>query len=169
MLSCKCHHCSALAVGQDLTTYYTTLDGDNEQSAILPPQCRHEYSFQATQIEKKAAIFKRPVFLHKPALSPAYKSGQAEPAPESVPRTFLSSVLPPLCSCISLIKFVWKFFWGFLSISILGNPRTPMQVTSGNHFRELRFSSGCSTSLNNGSPLRAQASQLHLRPSRAPC
>ena len=66
-----------------------------------------------------------PISKSPSALSPAYKSSQAEPAPEPVQRTFLSSVLPPLCSGISLIKSVWKFLWGFCSIPILGNPKVP--------------------------------------------
>lgn len=61
----------------------------------------------------------------KPALSPHYKSRQAEPAPEPVQRTFLSSVLFALCLSISFMKSIWKF----LSIFILGNPGTPTLVT----------------------------------------
>lgn len=41
-------------------------------------------------------------------------------SPESVQRTFFSSLLPPLCSSISFIKS-----GNFLLISILGNPRAP--------------------------------------------
>lgn len=41
----------------------------------------------------------------------------------------LPSVPPPLCWSMSLIKIVWKIFCGFLSISILGNLRTPSPVT----------------------------------------
>ena len=46
--------------------------------------------------------------------------------PEPVQRTSLSSVLPHLFLSIILIKSIWKFLWGFLSISVLGNPRIPM-------------------------------------------
>lgn len=45
-------------------------------------------------------------------------------AAESARRTFLSCVIPPLCWSISLVQFVWKFPRGFLSMFILGNPRT---------------------------------------------
>lgn len=67
-------------------------------------------------------------FLLSP-LCPQLRKALSRASPELVERIFLSSVLPPLCSSISLIKSVSKIFWVFLSISVLGNPRTPMQIT----------------------------------------
>ena len=51
--------------------------------------------------------------------------------PEPVQRTSLSSVLPHLFLSIILIKSIWKFLWGFLSVYILGSARAPMLVTPG--------------------------------------
>lgn len=74
-------------------------------------------------------LFSKSQPLRASPLPAAYKSSQAEPAPKQVQRAFLSPALPPLCSSISLVKSVWKLLWGFLLISFLGNPRTPMLVT----------------------------------------
>ena len=96
----------------------------------LPASCTLTQKIPQARFKRKKKK-KKPTFSCKPALSPAYKSSQAEPAPRLVERPFLSSLLPPLCSSISLIKSVWKFLWGFLSVYILGSARAPMLVTPG--------------------------------------
>lgn len=68
---------------------------------------------------RKSAIFKKPALSHKPTPSPASKRSHAQP-PEPVGRTPLTSVLLPLCSSISLIKYNWELLWGLFSAPILG-------------------------------------------------
>lgn len=128
LLPCRCgKHWSACAVDQGLTAVMTFLGWWQRAVRHLDPTATGATKLVTGQ--GKSTTFKKPTFSRKPALYPVYKSSQAEPAPESFWRTFLPSVLPPLCSSISSIKFVWRFVWGFLSISILGNPRTATPVT----------------------------------------
>lgn len=132
LLPCRCwNHWPACEVDQGLTATWPSEGGGNESLAIFPPQCRHKHSYQARQLEKEVTgpwdgnstisdFFRKPTSVRKPVLSPVNKSSQAEPAFTPAQWTFLSSVLPPLCGGISLIKSVWKFLWGFSSIFILG-------------------------------------------------
>lgn len=105
--------------------------GDKELSHLVPTAQVH-HGYQATSKESlrilKRRHFQKACPLCKPALSLVYKSTQAEADPSqfggpSFPLCYL------LCSSISLIKAAWKFFWDFLSISILRNSRTTMLVT----------------------------------------
>lgn len=113
-----------------LTTRRPSWGGDNERSARGPRRASTNAVTRHRSGKGSPPLSKRPPFpasLLRPQLIKAAKQSQRP----SVPRTFFSSVLPPLCLSISLIKFVWKSFCGFLSISILGDPRTPTPVTLG--------------------------------------
>lgn len=72
---------------------------------------------------QKACLFKQACLVPSLSKQPSWTS------PWTSLEDFLSSVLPPLCSGINLIKSVWKLLWGFLSISMLGNWKIPMLVT----------------------------------------
>lgn len=94
-----------------------------------PWSCSHStgvniVSYLATVLKKEVTQpsngkFHKPAFFKKLTLSPAYTISQDESALKSVQRTFLSSVLPPLCSRINSIKSVWIFSgvysWLFLA------------------------------------------------------
>lgn len=88
-------------------------------TAICPSKVvamsRYQHSYQVME----PSFSKKPSLSWMPTLSLTYKNSQAVPVSKPVQRTFLSSVLPPSCSSISLTyQYVWKFLFWFLSWGI---------------------------------------------------
>ena len=101
----------------------------NEQFYHLSKQLDRKRPSPSPAVESSTNLpFFRELLFTQPTSSPVYGISQAEPALKPG-QNHLSSVLPPLCSGISLIiKSFCKFQWGFLSISVSGHPRTSMQT-----------------------------------------
>lgn len=83
-------------------------------------QVLHGYQAMVAS-EKSPPLLKSQLFLATRLGRQLIKA--AKQSPTWSERTFLSSLLLPLYWNISLIKFVQKFFWGFLSISLFRNSR----------------------------------------------
>lgn len=79
------------SVDRGLTTVQASWGDGSDQSAVL------SHGAGVNVVTKQHSWRREPTFSREPALPPAYTNGQADPAPQAVRKTLLSSVLPSLC------------------------------------------------------------------------